>query len=154
MFATSSAMKVLSSVLRMRLDFKGMPEGGVPGKLVIALDSHQQVKLHTAVDGDLLPVVRAIRLAAELRVPYSQLAAHRSACACQSQLERHPTWGPASAGWLEPCTIKQECRWDLLAHLRCYARCAWSSVWNALRLLREAKQVMPPEVGDVTLEGT
>ena len=45
---------------------------GVAAELVIPLDGEHEVQLHAPVDGDLLVVVRPVRLAAELRVPHPQ----------------------------------------------------------------------------------
>ncbi len=64
-----------SSILTQEVRGHGVE--GVAGQLVVALDSRQQVELHAALDGDVLVLVRAVRLGRELRVAHARVAAGR-----------------------------------------------------------------------------
>jgi hypothetical protein len=43
---------------------------GVAAQLVVSLECHVNIKLHTSINGQILVLMRAIGLAAELRVPH------------------------------------------------------------------------------------
>lgn len=71
---------------------------GVGGELVVALDGLQQVELHPALDGDLLVVVRAVRLAGEPRVAH----------AARPGAGRGRGWGGVCVCWVGGgCCVRQ-----------------------------------------------